>query len=162
MNEQKLYGKRPEEVREPTLCSRATFVSFFLSAETVREVGLPIKEFFIWTDDWEYSLRLSKDFPCYLVKDSRVTHACAKNIPANIWDDQPERFGRYRYRYRNDVYLYRKAGLHILPYAAARIAKHIAKVLLCAKDRKAERIGIILRGTVRGFRFSPEIEYCDD
>ena len=138
-----------------------SFVSMLIRAEAIRKAGLPIKEFFIWTDDWEYSLRLSKDSPGYLVKSSRVTHACANNIPANIWDDQPERFDRYRYRYRNDVYLYRKAGLHILPYAAARIAKHIVKVIFCAKSRKAERIGIILQGTARGFRFSPAIEYCD-
>ena len=151
-----------EIVNDLTEIRIASFVSMLIRAEAIRKVGLPIKEFFIWTDDWEYSLRLSKDFPCYLVKDSRVTHACAKNIPANIWDDQPERFGRYRYRYRNDVYLYRKAGLHILPYAAARIAKHIAKVILRAKDRKAERIGIILRGTAKGFRFSPAIEYCEE
>ena len=33
----------------------ASFVSLFLKRETVLELGLPIKEFFIWTDDWEYT-----------------------------------------------------------------------------------------------------------
>ena len=33
----------------------ASFVSLFLKAAVVKEVGLPIKDFFIWTDDWEYT-----------------------------------------------------------------------------------------------------------
>ena len=32
----------------------ASFVSLFLRTETVRRYGLPIAEFFIWSDDWEY------------------------------------------------------------------------------------------------------------
>ena len=36
----------------------STFVSFFANVKHVKEVGLPIKEFFIYGDDWEYSLRL--------------------------------------------------------------------------------------------------------
>ena len=31
----------------------ASFVSLFLRVETVRQFGLPIAEFFIWSDDWE-------------------------------------------------------------------------------------------------------------
>ena len=32
----------------------ASFVSLFLRMDTVRQFGLPIAEFFIWSDDWEY------------------------------------------------------------------------------------------------------------
>lgn len=38
----------------------ASFVSLFLKTSVVKEVGLPIKEFFIWTDDWEYTRRISR------------------------------------------------------------------------------------------------------
>ena len=37
----------------------ATFVSLFIKAETIRKVGLPIKDFFIWSDDLEYTRRIS-------------------------------------------------------------------------------------------------------
>ena len=38
----------------------ATFVSFFIKASVVKELGLPIKDFFIWADDIEYSRRISR------------------------------------------------------------------------------------------------------
>ena len=36
----------------------ATFVSLFVKSEVVKLVGLPIKEFFIWSDDLEYTRRI--------------------------------------------------------------------------------------------------------
>ena len=50
----------------------ASFVSLFLRTETVRRYGLPIAEFFIWSDDWEYTRRISRAQPCYVVPASRV------------------------------------------------------------------------------------------
>ena len=41
----------------------ATFVSLFLPTRIVKEVGLPVREFFIWTDDVEYTDRISSEFP---------------------------------------------------------------------------------------------------
>lgn len=38
----------------------ASFVSLFLRTEAVRQFGLPIAEFFIWSDDWEYTRRISR------------------------------------------------------------------------------------------------------
>jgi GT2 family glycosyltransferase len=52
----------------------SSFVSFFVKASIIKEVGLPIKEFFIWTDDWEYSRRISRKYDCYFVPNSIVTH----------------------------------------------------------------------------------------
>ena len=50
----------------------ASFVSLLIPTAVVRELGLPIKEFFIWTDDWEFTRRISRKYPCYLVTDSVV------------------------------------------------------------------------------------------
>ena len=36
-----------------------SFVSLWIPMSVVKEVGLPIKEFFIWGDDWEYTRRIS-------------------------------------------------------------------------------------------------------
>ena len=38
----------------------ASFVSLLIKTSIIEELGLPIKEFFIWTDDWEYTRRISK------------------------------------------------------------------------------------------------------
>ena len=47
----------------------ATFVSLLIKSDSVKKVGLPIKEFFIWGDDFEYTLRLSEIVgPGYVLK----------------------------------------------------------------------------------------------
>ena len=38
--------------------TESSFVSFFLKTEHIKTLGLPYKEFFIWGDDSEYSLRM--------------------------------------------------------------------------------------------------------
>lgn len=44
----------------------ATFVSVFIPVQNIYKYGLPIKEFFIWGDDTEYTIRLSNALPCFL------------------------------------------------------------------------------------------------
>ncbi len=41
-----------------------SFVSIFVPTSKVKKYGLPIKEFFIWTDDWEFTRRLSVNHKC--------------------------------------------------------------------------------------------------
>ena len=69
------------------------------------------KEFFIWTDDWEYTRRISRKYKCYVVTDSEVIHKTKSNIGANIAIDSEDRIERYRYAYRNEMYLYKREGL---------------------------------------------------
>ena len=136
----------------------ASFVSLFLKRETVMELGLPIKEFFIWTDDWEYTRRISRRYPCYAVADSTVVHLSRSNIGANIADESAERLDRFDYLYRNDVYLYRREGLRGFAYEAVRLSGHCLRVLLRAKDHKKERLQKIIGGTRKGLSFHPPIE----
>ena len=81
----------------------ASFVSLFVPGDVVQEYGVPIAEFFIWSDDWEYTRRISRALPCYTVPASRVVHAMQNAAPCNIALDVPARWERYRYFYRNDV-----------------------------------------------------------
>lgn len=137
----------------------ASFVSFFIPTKIVKELGLPIKEFFIWTDDWEYTRRISLKYQCYLVNDSIVIHKSASNIGANISNDSIERLDRYKYLYRNDVYLWRREGFSGFCYELLRLMLHTYKVLLNAKDNKLLRIKYILKGTIDGLSFKPSVEY---
>lgn len=137
----------------------ASFVSLFIPVSVVKDVGLPIKEFFIWTDDWEYTRRISRKYPCYLTTSSVVIHKSALNIGANIATDTADRLARYNYLYRNDVYLYRREGIRGFGYETIRLTSHVLRVLFKAKDSRCERIKYIFRGTKEGFKFHPEIEY---
>ena len=137
----------------------ASFVSLFLRSEVVWELGLPIKEFFIWTDDWEYTRRISRKYPCYVVPASAVTHKSGSNIGAFIWSESPERLERFYYLYRNDVYLYRREGLKRFCYEAVRLAGHAMRVLVKAPDHRLRRLGYIIKGTAAGLRFHPPVTF---
>ena len=139
----------------------ASFVSLLLPSSVVKELGLPIKEFFLWTDDWEYTRRISRHYPCYLITDSVVTHKSKANIGADISNETLDRLDRFNYLYRNDVVLYRREGLKGFAYEAVRLSGHIVRVLLKAKDHKWKRICKIIGGTFAGLRFHPAIEYVE-
>lgn len=135
----------------------ASFVTLFLRTETVRRYGLPIAEFFIWSDDWEYTRRISRAQPCYVIPASRVVHAMQNPGIVNIAADVPARWERYRYFYRNDVVLYRREGVRGWLWLLAKDAWHTVQVLRSPQGRKAWRIGIIWKGFFAGVRFAPEI-----
>lgn len=90
---------------------RATFVSLLLNKKAVEKVGLPLKDYFIWADDIEYTLRLTTHFaPAYLAGDSWVCHKRknAKSISLKHEND-PARIKNYHFYYRNsltNIYLY--------------------------------------------------------
>ncbi|WP_251423727.1 glycosyltransferase family 2 protein [Veillonella agrestimuris] len=140
-------------------CVMASFVSFFVSSDVVKEVGLPIKEFYIWTDDWEYTRRISLKYPCYLVNNSVVIHKSNSNIGANIASEAEDRLDRYKYLYRNDVYLYRREGISGFAYECARLLYHSFLVLKSSASRKAFRLRTIWASTLEGLSFNPPIEY---
>lgn len=140
----------------------SSFVSMFFKSSIVRELGLPIKEFFIWSDDLEYTRRISMKYPCWLCNRSVVVHKCKGNYGINIAVELPERVDRYKYIYRNDVYVFRKEGLKGFLYVTVRDFYHVVKVLLTAKEGKLSKIRTIIGGTLSGLSFDPKIEYVND
>ena len=137
----------------------ASFVSLFLRTRTVQQFGLPIAEFFIWSDDWEYTRRISRAKPCWVIPASRVVHAMQNPGVVNIAQDVPARWARYRYFYRNDVVLYRREGLLGWLWLLAKDAWHTVQVLRDGQGSLAECIGIIWKGFAAGVRFHPQIPY---
>lgn len=137
----------------------ASFVSLFIPVDIIYELGIPIKDFFIWTDDWEYTRRISLRYPCYLINKSIVIHKSKNNFGANIENDEIERLNRYAYLYRNDVYLYRREGIIGFVYELFRLMVHCIRVLIKSKNYRLKRIRCILCGTMSGLKFHPEIQY---
>lgn len=139
----------------------ASFVSLFVPARVIRELGLPIKDFFIWSDDWEFTRRVSRRYPCYVVGTSVVTHKSKSNGVGNIALDSEEKISRYKLAYRNDVVFYRREGVRGWTYLLARGAYHTFLVLTKAQSKKGLRIKTILQGNLEGLRFHPAIEYVE-
>lgn len=147
------------EIQRATL---ASFVSLFVPARIIKELGLPIKDFFIWSDDWEFTRRISRKYPCYVVGTSIVTHKSKNNGVGNIALDSEEKISRYKLAYRNDVVFYRREGIKGYGYIFVRGLYHAFLVLTKARSKKGERLKTILKGNLEGLSFHPEIEYIDN
>ena len=135
-----------------------TFVSFFTNRKTVEKVGLPIKEFFIWGDDLEYSNRISNHFPSYLVNNSVVVHKTANNEGSNIATDDFQRIERYKLAYRNESVLFREVGIKGKFYQYARLMLHTVRIIFKAPDHKKKRLKTLFYGVKEGNNFYPEIK----
>lgn len=136
----------------------ASFVSLFIKSDMVKKEGLPIKEFFLWGDDTEYTTRLRK-YGGYLILNSVVIHAMNANDGVDIIYNDISRVGRYALFVRNRIYI-----AHLHGTRADQIRAYISplkqtfRVLTKAKDHKRDRIEILMDGLRQGLKFHPEIE----
>lgn len=137
----------------------ASFVSLFIKTSIVEEMGLPIKDFFIWTDDWEYTRRISRKYKCYYVAKSIVTHKSKLNEGASIATVDGDRLDRFKNMYRNDVVLYRREGIKGWILLYIRLLLHKFRILKSKKEDKKKRIKIIDNAIKEGKNFYPQIEY---
>jgi rhamnopyranosyl-N-acetylglucosaminyl-diphospho-decaprenol beta-1,3/1,4-galactofuranosyltransferase len=82
----------------------ASFVSVLVRREAVARHGLPLGDYFLWLDDVEFTGRLLRDEPGYLVNASVAHHRTADPyVPA----DRPERF---YYAVRNRLFMLRSTA----------------------------------------------------
>lgn len=139
---------------------QATFVSLFLQAKTIKDAGLPIKEFFIWGDDIEYTRRMSirMKMSCFIAGKSKVIHAMKENTGSNIATDLPERIDRYKYAFRNEGYLYRKEGWKGVCYYFAKCGWNLLKILFKSKNYRFKRIMILIKSMLIGLMFNTKVE----
>lgn len=166
MNRQKYKYKHidPSDYKENLIRStQASFVSLFFSRKVIKKIGLPIKEFFIWGDDVEFTRRMSTihNFPCYMVKNSKVNHLMSVNSGSNIAVDIPERISRYRYAYRNEFYTYKREGFIQIGYYFAKCIYHLTKIILFGRNPKKQRLITLVNAVREGFYFNPPIEFID-
>ena len=125
----------------------------------MEKVGLSYKEFFIWGDDMEYSNRISKQFPCYMVAQSIVVHHTKNNDGSSIAKDDGSRLWQYKFAYRNECVIARDDGLYGRCYQFAKVNWNILKVIGSHKPLKLKKIWILISASIRGIFFRPKIEY---
>jgi GT2 family glycosyltransferase len=138
-----------------------TFVSMFLSAKAVEKVGLPIKEFFIWNDDVEYSKRIiDKGMAGAAVKSSVAIHETPINHLSSVFKDSHTHIWKYRYGLRNELYTKR---YHIgeLQFWITWIHRMFIMPFRIAINRKNHRwpfIKVIWETSLKAINFRPDIE----
>lgn len=134
-----------------------SFVSMLVKSDVIRDLGLPLGEYFIWTDDYEFSGRISRKYPCYFIPNSRVTHAMAVHTRADLATSDECRLQRFRYLYRNDFHCYKQYGFKGYLYLISKIGYGIVTVLAKSKNNKLKRLKTIFRGINEGRKFNPKI-----
>lgn len=137
--------------------SQATFVSLFIPMKVIQDVGLPIKDFFIWNDDTEFTIRITSKYKSYFIPDSYVVHKMAENHGVNIVEEE-NRIPRYFYSYRNRYYVAKKYGDKRLAKYYAHLGLDIVHVVAKSKY-KLKKIKVIFKGYFSGLFFNPSIEY---
>lgn len=140
----------------------ATFVSFFMKRNIVEHLGFPIKEYFIWGDDTEYSLRISSQYPCYLVFNSKVVHKMKENQSAASFAEfcDVNRINRMFYSFRNGCNTQRCRGVKkLIRYIFSGLCM-LVKVLQTKKTYKFKKICVLLKGYFVGLvLFHPKKEF---
>ena len=84
---------------------RATFVSLLINNDAILKNGLPMKNYFIWGDDSEYTMRITKFYgKAYLVGNSVAIHKRAIAKSLSIYEeDNINRINFYYYNIRNNL-----------------------------------------------------------
>ena len=83
----------------------ATFVSLLVHRDAISRYGLPHAHYFIWSDDIEYTARVTRRDPGYLVPASVVVHATKTAYTAASSTGE-----RFYYHVRNTLYMLRSSS----------------------------------------------------
>lgn len=140
----------------------ATFVSVLCSVKTIKEVGLPYKEFFIWADDTEYTNRISLHYDCYMACKSVVVHKRAIQGALSFeTETNPSRQKMYFYMMRNVAFtdfkynkLYKNRSMRFRYYL--RQYKYAFSLLMQGRRSQAK---IVIKSTYALCFFHPKIQY---
>lgn len=137
----------------------STFVGVFISRRAVEKVGLPIKELFLWGDDYEYSMRIAALFPCYLADFAKVIHKTKedKTFLEYWYDRSPNMKAKHKYAMRNSVYLAKREARSPLKKLYIVTRKILGAIYYGFILRK--RSPCLVLDAISGAFFNPAIEY---
>ncbi len=137
------------------LVRSCSFVSILIPRWAVREHGLPIKDYFIWFDDTEYTRRLARSYPGIFVPDSLVIHDVEINQGVNFGMIEDETLWKFEYGARNE------ASFELREHGLAGFLSFLYRV---RRQMTLARLPLRLRlpvygAILRGLWFRPEIEF---
>ena len=144
----------------------ASFVGFLIARKAIQELGLPLKDFFIYFDDTEYSLRMCSRGIMFTVTDSKVVHGMDGGGSNKLSGWKKPLDWRTYYEIRNQIYICKKycnPGLVFYLILFARILRRIGVTLLI-RHSKVKSMKILLWGTLDGLqgKLGKNIDFLPD
>lgn len=138
-----------------------SWVSLLVNTRAVKEVGLPYKEFFFWSDDLEYTQRISKAgyLGLYCMK-STVLHKTSVNYCPDFYKETVGNVWKHKYGFRNEFFLKRKNNgpVYFAFWLLAKVGYTSYKVAKIRTDNRAKFIGVLLLAAWNSIFFNPKIE----
>lgn len=139
---------------------RSTFISILLPRATLAEYGVPVSDMFIWGEDSEFTYRITKKHPGYMVADSKAQHLRQLGgMISVVTETNPARLKYHRYLIRNQIYV---ARVHMSKLDFMRyVIRRLQLVTRLARSGAWKKAGIVAMGLMDSFTFRPRIETAD-
>lgn len=143
--------------QQNVMVAACSFVSVLIPRWAIAEYGLPYAEYFIWFDDREYTLRLTRRCPGVQVMDSIVIHDMGENRGVNFGMVEQKSLWKFAHGVRNEAsyQLHHRGLLYFLEFGARLVVSlHRGRVPMSLRYA-------LLRKWVAGIGFNPQIVYPD-
>ncbi|QIM15857.1 glycosyltransferase [Leucobacter insecticola] len=148
------WGRLLARGQNSVMVTRCSFVSVLIPRWAIERHGLPYKEYFIWFDDAEYTLRLSRECPGVQVLDSVTVHDMGENAGVNFGMIDAKNAWKFAYGVRNEAsYRRQHQSLpHFLMFAA-QVIVGMRRGGVQSKHRRQ-----MYRKLWEGFKFNPQVD----
>ncbi|WP_295780603.1 glycosyltransferase family 2 protein [uncultured Microbacterium sp.] len=151
------WGRLLVKGQKNVMVSACSFVSVLIPRWAIAEYGLPYRDYFIWFDDREYTLRLTRRCPGVQVMDSTVVHDMGENRGVNFAMVTKPSLWKFAHGVRNEAsyQLHHRGLLYFLEFGARLfVSLHRGRVALPLRVA-------LLRKWISGIAFNPSLEYPD-
>jgi GT2 family glycosyltransferase len=149
------WGRLLVKGQRNVMVSACSFVSVLIPRWAIAEYGLPYRDYFIWFDDREYTLRLTRRCPGVQVLDSIVIHDMGDNRGVNFAMVDHKSVWKFEYGVRNEAsyQLHHRGLLYFLEFGARLfVSLHRGRVPMRLRLR-------LLGKWFAGIGFNPRVEY---
>lgn len=149
------WGRLLVKGQRNVMVTACSFVSVLIPRWAIAEFGLPYAEYFIWFDDREYTLRLTRECPGVQVLDSVVVHDMGDNKGVNFAMVDEKSAWKFAYGVRNEAsyQLHHRGLLYFLEFGARLfVSLHRGRVPWRLRRRLAGRY-------IAAIRFNPEVRF---
>lgn len=149
------WGRLKAKGLDLIMVTRCSFVSVLIPRWVMENFGLPYKEYFIWFDDAEYTLRITRACPGVQVLSSVVLHDMGANKGVNFTMINKKNEWKFSYGIRNE------ASYHLHHEGVAKYLIFCATV--CRTMHRGNVAGPLRRKMYRkmleAWSFNPKIDY---
>ena len=151
------WGRLLVKGQQNVMVTTCSFVSVLIPRWAIAEYGLPYSEYFIWFDDREYTMRLTRRCPGVQVLDSVVVHDMGDNKGVNFSMVNGQNYWKFAYGVRNEAswQLHHHGFLYFMEFGARLfVSLHRGRVPLTLRAKMMGR-------WLKGITFNPKLTHVE-